>query len=267
MTVETAKGRTLDRYQATGDLVKPVELIAVSGGENLGLAERRIYNLLIKNAFGPDLGVPGHHFTIATRDLKDGTGSNTELGASLEKLMRTIVRVRMSNGNIERVQLLGWNSLVNRGSAYGTLEYSIPPELAGYLKNSTLFARLEVAVLRAFSSKYSLSLYEQVSQWARMDYVRSREYSLEEFRDVMGVPAGKLERFSMLNLKVITPAVFEVNALADFNVTIEHVKAGRKVTGLRVYWGQKGMAAKRAAYAEIQQPKAGRRARLQGKLD
>ena len=252
----------MQRFQADGDLVKPVELIAVSGSEDLGLTERRIYNILIKNAFGPDLGVPGKRFAIATSELKDGIASNDELLNSLLRLMRTVVRVRMSNGNIEQVQLLGWNSLVSTGKAHGTIEYVVPQELAGYLRNSTLFARLEVAVLRAFTSKYALALYEQVSQWVNMDYKGHHDYTLAEFREAMGAPEGALTRFSALNQKVVTPAVLEVNGLADFDVTVLQVKTKNKVTGLRVCWSRKDVAGRRAAYAELQQPKAGRRARL-----
>lgn len=67
---------TLDRNQNEGDLVKPVELIAVEGTSALGLVERRIYNVLIKHAFGPELAEPGKHFKVATAELRDAGETN-----------------------------------------------------------------------------------------------------------------------------------------------------------------------------------------------
>lgn len=256
---------TLARFQNPGDLVKPVELIAVGGGEALGLTERRIYNLLIKNAFGPDLGVPGKRFSIPTGALKQGIESNEQLAEALIKLMRTIVQVRMSDGSTERVQLLGWNSLTAGGRAYGVLRYSIPAELAGYLNNSTLFARLEVEVIRAFTSKYALSLYEQVSQWVNLKHTASKDFTIDQFRDALGVPEGKLLTFSSLNQIVVKPAVLELNALADFQVEVVPIKTGRKVSGLRVWWSFKDREGRTAALGELQQPRAGRLARLRGR--
>jgi plasmid replication initiation protein len=258
---------TLDRRQNEGDLVKPVELIAVKGSEGLGLIERRIYNLLIKNAFGPDLAEAGKHFKISTAELRDAGETNEQLVQSLEKLMRSIVTVRRSDGSTDRVQLLGWNNLTHPDRPHGSLTYSIPPELAKHLENSTLFARLEVTVLRNFTSKYAMALYEQVSQWVRLSYVHSKIFTVDELRDVLGVPEGKLTTFGNLNRNAIKPALLEVNALADFTVSLLPTKTARKITGVCIGWSLKDEQGKREAYSELQRPKVGRLARISGTVE
>lgn len=258
---------SLGRHQNAGDVIKPIELIAVKGSESLGLVERRIYNILIKKAFGPDLGKSDQHFTIATSELRTGGETNEQLVVSLEKLMRSIVTVRRSDGSTDRVQLLGWNNLSNPDRPSGILTYAIPNKLAEYLQDSTLFARLEVAVLRNFTSKYAMALYEQVSQWVRLKYLHSKEFTLEELKDALGVPDGKLTTFGNLNRNAIKPALLEVNALADFNVTILPVKTGRQVTGVRIGWELKDVEGQKAAYQELQRPKVGRMARISGTVE
>lgn len=44
-----------------------------------------------------------------------------------------------TDGSTDRVQLLGWNNLSDPKRPRGNLKYSIPPELALLLKDSTVF--------------------------------------------------------------------------------------------------------------------------------
>lgn len=52
---ETNNTRALDVSPNPGDMVKPAELIEVKGAAKLTLADRRLFNVLLRHAFGPDL--------------------------------------------------------------------------------------------------------------------------------------------------------------------------------------------------------------------
>ena len=54
----------------------------------------------------------------------------------------------------------------------------------------------------------------------------------------------------------------EVNALSDFTVTVVPEKTGRRVTGVLIGWGAKDIEGRKAAYAELQRPRVGRKARI-----
>ena len=90
------------------------------------------------------------------------------------------------------------------------------------------------------------------------------DFELEAFRELLGVPEGKLATFSNLKLRAITPAVDEVNALASFGCKIEPLKSGRKVGVVRVFWWRKDIDGLKEAYAELHRPKVGRKARISG---
>lgn len=72
-----------------------------------------------------------------------------------------------------------------------------------------------------------------------------------------------------LVLRVISPAVLEVNGLADFGVSVEPIQeAGQErgvVTGFRLSSWKKDIPGLQVANRELKQPKVGRMARLKQK--
>jgi Initiator Replication protein len=256
--------RTLDVRPAPGEMIKPAELIDISGVAHLTLSARRLYNALVANAFGPDMAVEGREWTIALADLRGTHNGNERISDSIEALMKTVVRVRLANGQTRRVQLLGGNDMDDEGRRRGFLSYSFDPRLVELLKQSTVFGKLEIAVMMAFSTKYALALYEAVARRVRLTHKFADEFSLEELRDLLGVPSGKLTTFGNLNQFAIKPAVAEINALATFSVAVTPKKSGRKVIGVRVSWWRKDVEELKLAFAELRRHSCGRKARIAG---
>lgn len=243
--------RTLTVRPLDGEMIKPAELIDIQGGTGLTLAARRLYNKLLANAFGPDLAVEGHDFTISLAELRGTHGGNERIGESIEALMKTVVLVRHGEGHTTRVQLLGGNDMADSQREHGTLTYSFDKRLAPLLQSSAVFAKLELAVLQAFTTKYGLALYEAVSRRIRMSFKFSENMGIDDFRELLGVPEGKLSSFGNLRQKAIEPAVSEVCALAPFNCSVEVAeRAGRKVTSIKLSWWRKTDEELRAMYAE-----------------
>ncbi|MDQ1902381.1 replication initiation protein [Paracoccus sp. WLY502] len=259
--------RTLEVVPNLGEMVKPSELIEVKGAAKLSLADRRLYNVLLHNAFGPDLGTENRRFEIPLSELRDTHDSNDRLVQSIEALMTTVVTMRRGDGSTDRVQLLGWNNLSDSKRKHGFLKYSIPPELAILLRDSMVFAKLEMEVLRAFTSKYALALYEAVARRVRLQHISSEKFALDDFRELLGVEHDKLTTFGNLNQYAIKPALLEVNALSDFLVSVEPVKQGRRVVGVAIGWSVKDLEGRKAAYAELQRSRVGRRPRLAGAVE
>ena len=250
-----------------GEMVKPAELIEVKGSAKLTLADRRLFNVLLFNAFGPDLGMENRRFEVPLSELRETHDSNDRLVRSIEALMTTVVTIQRADGSTDRVQLLGWNNLSDPKRSRGMLRYAIPPELAILLRDSLVFAKLELEVLRSFTSKYALALYEAIARRVRLRHVFTEQFSLEAFRELLGVEAGKLTTFGNLNQYAIKPALLEVNALSDFTVTAVPKKTGRRVTDVIVGWESKDIEGRKEAYSELKRSRVGRRARLNGTVD
>ena len=259
--------RTIRLVPYAGEMIKPAELIDISGAGDLSLVARRIYNQLIANAFGVDMARYGHEWSIPLSELRGSHHSNEHVAEAIEALMRTIVTVRLVGGKTRRVQLLGGNDMDDADRIHGQLSYSFDHRLVDLLKNSTIFGKLEVAVMMAFSTKYALALYEAVARRVRLSNVFSEEFTLDAFRGLLGVSEGKLTSYGNLNLKAIKPAVTEINAMASFGVRIIPIKEARKVVRVKVGWWQKNDDELRDAFAELKRPKVGRKARINGDVD
>lgn len=244
--------------------IKPAELIQITGHQALTLNARRSITILWHNAHLQGV-VEGKDYTIEIDDLKPDDHKGYEMvEEAIEALMSTILRVRLPDGRTRRVQFLGGNDLDDPDRPAGVLSYSFDKRLVEILKDSAIWGKIDLPVLMAFSSKYAVSLYEQVAQWTGLSRKSFQDLTLEGFRDLLGVEEGRYGAFGALNKHVIKQVVLELNALAPFSVTIIPVKTGKKVTHLRIGWWPKEKDELDAAWKEVHRSKIGRRARISG---
>lgn len=255
--------KSLTITPSDGEMLKPAELIELRGIGPLTLYDRQVFNRLVEAAWGPEMADPGREFTVSTASLKHPDERVSHLVESIERLMGTLVLARQANGAELRMQLLGTNTIEKTANG-GTLTYSFPLKLAKLVRDSSIFAKLDHAVMRSFSSKYAFSLYEAVAKRVRLQHVFTEKFTVEGIRDLLGVENGKLEPFKNLNHFAIQPAVAEVNAITPYTVRIEPKKQGRKVVGLIMGWGVKDEAGMREAYTELRRPRIGRKSRVDG---
>ncbi|MFO1155204.1 MAG: replication initiation protein [Rhodospirillales bacterium] len=259
-TVRGTPYLTIKARPGPDSLIKPGELVDLVEVTPLTLADRRIYNLLLENAWDSIDKAVVH--TIGKARLRGNHNSNDRIGESIERLMAAIVKVKVTRDGqhlVERVQLLGGN--VEYKTPDGMLLYEIPPRLRRIIKDSTIFARLQKEVMFALSSKYALTLYEMVQKRGNLSYRSSENFSVHELRGILGVPKGRLTTWSNLYNRAIRPGVEEVNQLSDYLVDIEPLKTGRQVTHIRLKWWKKDSVGVHNTARELSSAKVGRRAR------
>lgn len=189
-----------------GEIVKPGELIDIVELSPLTLVDRRIYNVLIANAW-ERIAEPIVH-RVAKSELKGTHKGNERIEDSLLRLMGTIAMVTITKDGKSykrRVQLLG--SSDESLEKNGFLHYRIPEDLIEILRNSQVYARLKTQVMYCFESKYSLCLYEMIERRIGLSYKQSEDFTLEQIRGLLNVPAGKLERFADLNKYCLKVAI------------------------------------------------------------
>ena len=259
--------RVLDLKPRREQAVKPAELIQITGHQALTLNARRAITILWHNAHLQGVE-EGRDYTIEIDDLKPDHHKGYEMvEEAIIALMGTILTVRMADGRTRRVQFLGGNDLDDPERPAGALTYSFDKRLVEILKDSAIWGKIALPVLMAFTSKYAVSLYENASQWAGLGRKTYHDLSLDEFRAMLGVEAGKYGAFGALNKHVLKPVLMEINALAPFNMSVSPVKEGKKVARLRVSWWNKNRDEMDAAFRELHQPKVGRRARISGQAE
>lgn len=251
------------RVDGWGTLVKPSELVDIIEMTPLTLNDRRIYNCLLANAWAA-IDEDKQH-VIRKAHLRSNHNGTDRLEASIERLMAAIVRVRLENNDIMRVQLLGSNT--EGESRDGLFRYRFDKDLRMIIRNSRVFARIRSEVVFALSSKYALALYEMIQKRGNLNFKWAEEFELDELRALLGVPKDKLTAFADFKRRALAPAVKEVNALGDFGVRMLPLKKGRAVHAVKLSWYRKSEEELKEAYQELMRSKVGRQARIDGTVE
>jgi len=136
-----------------------------------------------------------------------------------------------------RVQLLGANIVQDQED--GLFYYKFPDEIRVIITQSKVFARLKSHVMYGLRLKYALRLYEIIQKHVNLRHKYFEEFDVNEFRNLLGVPKGRLKRFSDFNKHAIAPAIAELSCLADQSIWIDNVREGRKVSKIVLYWVKK----------------------------
>ena len=128
---------------------------------------------------------------------------------------------------------------------------------------SNHWAILDRQAVFHLGSKYSVLLFQHISSLTNLKHVNSKRFTVPELRAVFGVPEGKLDRFSTLNTRALTPAITEINSdLTRLHLTATLHKIGRTVAEVEIAWEFKEDLTK--VKAELDRPKVGRKARQDG---
>ncbi|WP_313138087.1 replication initiation protein [Paracoccus jeotgali] len=249
------------------EAIKPSELIQITGHQQLTLNARRAITILWHQAHRQGIE-EGKDYIIELSDLRpDGHKGSEMVEEAILSLMQTVLTVKLPGNQTRRVQFLGGNDMDDPSRPSGVLTYSFDKRLVEILRDSSIWGRIALPILMAFSSKYAVTLYENASQWSNLSHKFTQEFSLDEFRSLLGVEDGKYSAFGALNKHVLKPAVDEINALAPFNISLVPRKTGKRVTSIQIGWWRKTDEELKEAWAEAQRPKVGRRARISGKVE
>ena len=264
--------RTIEQRSTPHEgFAKAGELIEIRGTGSLSLHDRRVLNLLYERA-GPRIIDDVEH--VAPICELRGTHKGAErVKDSVISLMRTVVEVPTTGRNgkpaTRLVPILSETTISDDDDdPTGEVQFSFSKGMREVIAQSTHWGRVRGLVMFAFTSKYSLALYELIAMRVNLEHKDVQIFSLDELRELLGVPRDKLLRSPDLLRKVIQPAELEVTKLAEFGVSIEPIRRGGTmrgaVTGFRVSWWRKDFGSVQDAYAELKRAKVGRLSRLRG---
>ena len=203
-----------------GRIIKPRELVDIIELTPLNRNETILYNQLLAHSWNDIKTKPVHKVLKAS--LRGTHESNDRLHDAFDRLMSAWAKIRArdpATGEMAtfRVHLLGTNKEEDKDDGY--FYYTFPPDLLAVISQSRAWATIKSHIMYALRSKYSIRLYEMIER--RIGLMKQHEVlSIDEFRALLGVPEGKLERFADFNKHCLKPALDEFNHLTDFIVQI-----------------------------------------------
>jgi hypothetical protein len=254
---------------------KPGELIEVTGTHLLEASDRALLNALLQRAHdsGKMAEVDAEWettFAELRAELSQHKG-NERVRESLKRLgsVRVTVHYLARNGEARTLEtpLLAFIDTGDGDGGNVTVQYSFPKRLRVVLLRSNRWGRVRCEVAYAMKSKYAIALYEMIC--LRINRESCVEvFTLENFRDLLGVPPGTYIQGGDFQRFVVAPALLEINGLSDFVVDIElrrrHARA--PVHEVAISWRKKQGDEYRAAVKERERSKIGRKARLRGEV-
>ena len=250
---------------------KPAELIEITGTSALEAQDRAIMNVLYQHAHDSgrlqdvtaDWTLPMTALRISKHE------SNDRLHAALDRLMRVVVTVPVFSAKTGEPRLIKthlfdfFDLSANVHAAGATIRFGLPKQLQPVLVASGRWGRIKAETVCAMTSKYAIALYEMVQLRGGLDRC-IETFPIERFRDLMGVPKGAYQQGPDFIRKCLDAATLEVNGLSDYSVEFQVVRRHSRapIAAVTLAWWRKEGDAFRATYAEQQQPKQGRTARL-----
>lgn len=254
--------------------IKPGELIELRNHHALTLHDRRVLNELIQHAW-PEISEDADH-RIQIWRLRPPTHKGSErVRDSILRLMQTVVEMKTTDsaGNpatLRTTLLASSITTDDESKKNGEVAFTFSKHMRTIVTNSDYWGRIKGFIMFAFTSKYALNLYEALCLRANRRHTHE-DFSVEDFRQLLGVEPDKLEKFKSLRQWALDPAVTEVNGLSDFNVELTPMREGGqqrgKLTGFRLVWGRKASNEWKETMDELERHSSGRKARIRGQVE
>lgn len=220
---------------ATVPVPLPVIIVSVEGPYTE--QDRKLWTFLL-HAVWEELGekliheVPLEKITSVFRQLQ-GRHHTDWVWDSAKRLSKTTVEWRATEGDkrYKGISAIFGARAEDEDRETGVLQFHFPPLLISILKDPRRYARLRTHFLIKLSGKYAVTMYELLESVANKE-VPVLVASVEQLRQWLKVPAGKLLRGPDFRRFVLEPALQQMNADpegAGFAVEMQLQKEGRAI--------------------------------------
>lgn len=252
------------------EIIKAGELVEARFAKGVApsAAARKVLALLIHKAAG-DAWKPGPH-SIRKRDLRSSHNANDRLDAVFDELQGMLLRIETiapdgrSAALVAPVVAYRIEHLTDDDRSMVWWEFSELTRRA--MQGSGYYAAMNRGTLLAFESRYAVTMYERGCLLAGRRNPCWRG-TVDELREVMGVPSGVYRDWADIRRKVIEPACEEVNQIADFAAGFIVEKGPRnKVVAVELVFLPEHTAAVAAAMRKREASRIGRKARRKGSV-
>lgn len=235
----------------------------VEAAYRLSVQEQRIVLACISQVRRDEVVTDEVLYSVRAADLAQLSGTAieaaySELKAAALRLKRREVRLTQEpngKGKKPKVMITGWVQTIFYIEGEGRVELRFTKDMLPYLTELTRqFTKYALADVAKMESTYAIRLYELLMQW---DSLGTREIELEQLREWLQLE-GRYPSIKDFKLRVLEPAVSQINEHSPLTVEWAQRKTGRKVTHLLFTFGpKKPTKAPRKATSEAQAKRKG----------
>ena len=222
--------------------METVEIIEKSLGENLvvkansmiearyslSLSAQRVFATAISTIDSRQKIEEEQYVEISQQAVKDLFGEVSDTYYTLKQGLDDLIKgsVTIMAGE-EKGTVTNWIQSYRFDNRTQSLEVLFTREVIPYISQlNSNFTKYKLKNLVKLTSVYAVRLFEYCCMWLGQDRYLN-EFSLKDFREMLGVPKGKYQQFGQLKQFVIATAVDQINIYTDFSLEVAFRKAGR----------------------------------------
>lgn len=246
--------------QNKNELIKHSSAIHIKS--DLSLVDRKVMNILLKNAY--DSLDSARYHSIRLGELKNLIGWSSKNYNNLKKSLGKLVTTKIEWNIFKKDKKNEWgvsSVLASASITGGKCIYDYSHHLRSLFKNPNVYGRISLAIQNNFKSKYSLILWEFLSDSLAIenkDGVKTEWIKIEDYKNLLGAEEGKYKTFKTLNEKLIKLPIEEINQVSDIGVEVIFQKVSAKVTAIKFIAKRKVPKAKKVEIFEVENdPKTG----------
>ncbi len=233
----------------------------VEAAYRLSVQEQRILLACISQVRRDEAVTDEVLYSVRAADLAKLSGTAveaaySELKTAALRLKRREVRLTQEpngKGKKPKVMITGWVQTIFYIEGEGRVELRFTKDMLPYLTELTRqFTKYALADVAKMDSAYGIRLYELLMQW---DSQGQREIEIEQLREWLQLE-GRYPSIKDFKLRVLEPAVAQINEHSPLQVAWAQRKTGRRVSHLLFTFSEKKPAkALRKAPAKTAAPR------------
>lgn len=186
-------------------------------------------------------------YSVTAADLSGLSGiavgdAYKELKEAALRLKRRDVRITQEpngKGKKPKVMITGWVQTIFYIEGEGRVELRFTKDMLPYLTElNRQFTKYALEDVAKMTSAHAIRLYELLMQW---DSTGSRTIEIDQLREQLQLE-GRYPSIKDFKLRVLEPAVVQINAHSPLQVSWDQRKTGRKVTHLMFDYAPKTTA-------------------------
>jgi plasmid replication initiation protein len=228
--------QTVPQHKELNEVRKSNKLIEAR--YRLTLGEQRLILHLCSLIHSSDEDFKSYDIRVKDFAKMFGLEKRNNIYKAVENAAKELAGKRLDISRDGKEIYVSWLSYVEYVEGSGIVKVEFHKSLKPYLlklQEYGNFTKYQINHVVNFKSQYSIRLYELLKQKAftATEKKFSRCFEIGNFRSTLGIAVNEYYAFDNLRRKVIEPAVKEVSANTDLEITDVHYgKTGRKVTDI-----------------------------------
>lgn len=220
---------------------------AVHNSSPLSIVQRKVMNLLLKNA-EREIHADIEH-KISVRELMRGIGwsSSSKTPDNLKDCLSDLVSIKIQWNIFETDRKSKWITSTLLASAAikdGDVYYSYSHPLRALLSQPNIYAKLDLGIQKLFKVKYSMLIWEYITgelSSKKTESITTQWLTYSQILKLTYLEKSQYEnRYSQFIKRVIEKSIEEVNTKSDVEVHYETQSERGKITHIRFHAQKKG---------------------------